>query len=206
MLAEDNLFSTIINTLLAQSGWEWLAAGLGILYVILAAKESLWCWPAALTSTVIYTALFWQGQLPMQAILNAYYMGMAVYGFMLWQKHSNAEDNLRITSRPLKFHLIYISSGIVLTSLIGLYLSSISESRLPYLDAAVTVFSVMNTMLMARKIIENWIYWIVIDSMAIALYFQTGFYVTILMFMVYLVLALYGYKSWYALKTQKNIA
>ncbi len=204
MLAEENLISTVFNALLAQSGWEWLAASLGILYVVLAAKESIWCWPAALASTAIYTTLFWEGQLPMQAVLNAYYMGMAVYGFILWQKHAVAEDNLHISSHPLNFHILFISFGIVLTILIGLYLSSMAESRLPYLDAAVTVFSLMNTVLMVRKILESWIYWIVINSAAIALYFQTGYYVTILMFMVYFVLAIYGYLSWKKLQNQSN--
>ncbi len=204
MLAEENLISTVFNALLAQSGWEWLAASLGILYVVLAAKESIWCWPAALVSTVIYTVLFWEGQLPMQAILNAYYMGMAVYGFILWQKQATTEKNLRISSRPLKFHALFISTAIVLTGTIGLYLSSMPENRLPYLDAAVTVFSVMNTVLMARKVLESWIYWIVINAAAITLYFQTGYYVTIVMFMVYLVLAIYGYKSWRALQIQAH--
>lgn len=202
MPVEESLISAVINALLGQSSWEWLAASLGILYVVLASKESIWCWPAALISTIIYTVLFWEGQLPMQAILNAYYMIMAVYGFMLWRKHAEPDLELKITDRPIQFHLLFIGAGIVLTGLIGTYLSSIPEARMPYLDAAVTVFSVMNTVLMARKVIENWIYWIVIDTAAIALYLQTGYYVTIVMFIVYLVLAVYGYLSWKKLKQQ----
>ncbi|WP_019555842.1 nicotinamide riboside transporter PnuC [Thiomicrorhabdus arctica] len=206
MFAEENPISIVLNALLAQSGWEWLAASLGILYVILAAKESIWCWPAALVSTLIYTVLFWKGQLPMQAILNVYYMGMAVYGFILWQQQTTPKDNLRISNRPLKFHALFIGIGIMLTSLIGLYLSSIPGNRLPFLDAAVTVFSVMNTALMVRKVLENWLYWMVINVAAITLYFQTGYYVTILMFLVYLALAIYGYKNWRALQIQAQTA
>jgi len=196
MSAETTLLNDIAQAFLAQSGWEWLGATLGIIYVVLAAKESIWCWPAAFFSTLIYTVLFWEGQLPMQALLNFYYLGMAVYGFTVWKKHARQEDNIRIHSKPIKFHLIYIATGLVLTALIGTYLASFPENRLPYLDALVTVFSIMTTVLMARKVLENWLYWIVIDSFAIALYWQTGFYVTIIMFMVYLVLAVYGYKNW----------
>lgn len=204
MLAEEGLISTVINALLAQSGWEWIAASLGIIYVLLASKESIWCWPAALISTIIYTVLFWEGQLPMQAVLNAYYMAMAVYGFVLWRKHAKVEENLHISNRSLKFHLAFISAGTILTVMIGLYLSSFPETKLPYLDAAVTVFSVMNTVLMARKVIENWIYWIVIDAAAIALYLQTGYYVTIVMFLVYLILAVYGYQNWKKLQLEAS--
>jgi len=192
MPVESNLVSDIFNALLAQSGWEWLAVCLGIIYVVLAAKESIWCWPAAFFSTLIYTVLFWEGQLPMQALLNFYYMGMAIYGFMLWRKHSESI----ISNRPIKFHAIYISTGLVISVGIGYYLSGIESSRFPYLDSLVMVFSVMTTVLMARKVIENWLYWIVIDAFAIALYWQSEFYVTIVMFTVYLVLAAYGYVNW----------
>lgn len=195
MLVNNELLTDVFNALLAQSGWEWLAASLGILYVIFAAKESIWCWPMAFMSTIIYTVLFWEGQLPMQALLNFYYMGMAVYGFMLWRKHDDSGETLKISTRPLKFHLLFIGSGLILSYLIAQYLISLG-TRLPYLDAGVMVFSIMTTVLMAKKIMENWLYWIVIDSAAIALYWQTGFYVTIIMFIVYLVLAVYGYKSW----------
>lgn len=201
MPVDNSLITAIIEAALAQSGWEWLAASLGILYVILAAKESIWCWPAALASTVIYTVLFWEGQLPMQALLNFYYMAMAVYGFILWRKNGQEENTVAISRRPLKFHVIYILSGLVASGLIGYYLASFPETRLPYLDALVMVFSVMTTVLMARKVIENWLYWIVIDSFAIALYWQTGFYVTIIMFGVYLVLAVYGYVNWKKLQS-----
>lgn len=196
MPVDNSLITAIIEAALAQSGWEWLAASLGILYVILAAKESIWCWPAALASTVIYTVLFWEGQLPMQALLNFYYMAMAVYGFILWRKNGLEDNTVEISRRPLKFHIIYILSGLVASGLIGYYSASFADTRLPYLDAIVMVFSVMTTVLMARKVIENWIYWIVIDSFAIALYWQTGFYVTIIMFGVYLILAVYGYLNW----------
>ncbi len=201
MLVETNLFNDIVAAFSAQSGWEWLAAGLGIAYVILAARESIWCWPAAFISTLIYTVLFWEGQLPMQALLNFYYLAMAVYGFWVWRKHSQKEDDLQIHSHSLKFHVLFIVSGLILTALIGGYLASNPDNRLPYLDALVTVFSIMTTVLMARKVLENWLYWIVIDSFAIALYWQTGFYVTIIMFLVYLVLAAYGYKNWKKLQT-----
>ena len=196
-----NLFNTIITNLLARSGWEWLAASLGITYVLLASKASIWCWPAAFISTLIYTLLFWEGRLPMQVILNIYYMGMAIYGFMLWRKHSQPNHSLAITQRPITFHLKFIATGLLLTVLIGTYLSSLPNTRVPYLDAIITVFSVMNIVLMAKKIIESWLYWMVINTLAITLFFQTGYYVTLIMYSVYLILAFYGYYHWKNLKT-----
>lgn len=200
MLVNDSFFEQIIVALLNQSGWEWLAAGLGILYVVLAAKESVWCWPAAFVSTLIYTVLFWQGQLPMQALLNGYYLAMAVYGFYLWRQPTQPHKTLVIHTKPWAFHVLFVLTGLLISGLIGIQLAENPANRLPFLDAFVTVFSVMNTYMMARKIQENWLYWIIIDGFAIALYWQTGYYVTIIMFTVYLILAVYGFLNWQKLK------
>lgn len=190
--------SEIIEAFLALSGWEVAAAILGIAYVILAAKESIWCWPAAFVSTFIYTVLFWEGKLAMSAILNFYYMGMAIYGFLLWNKGGDNEENkLAIRSWKLSRHIVIIAVATILSLSIGYFLPQLfPENKLPYLDASVMVFSVINTWLMAQKILQNWIYWIFIDATAIYLYWHSGFYVTIIMFSLYLVLAVYGYKEW----------
>jgi nicotinamide mononucleotide transporter len=179
-----------------QSLWEALAVALGIAYVILAARESIWCWPAAFISTAIYTALFWQGQLPMQSLLNLFYLGMAVYGFMLWRRHDRPQDDLKIHFWAWRNHLAFIAIGTVLTLSMGLLLSELQASQKPYLDAFVTVFSVLNTYLMARKVLENWGYWLVIDSAAVVLYLQTGYLMTAAMFALYLGLAVYGLINW----------
>jgi len=192
----SDLLNITINALSAMSGWEVFAASLGIAYIILAARESQWCWPFAFVSTVIYTVLFWEGQLPMQALLNFYYMGMAVYGYLLWKKHGNIEDNLIITSWSWLLQIQFVIIGAFLTYIVGIYLTHHQLSQSPYLDAGVTVFSVMNTWLMAQKILQNWLYWIVINSAAIVLYIQNGFYATVVMFSIYFILAMVGYISW----------
>lgn len=187
--------NAIIDAFLALSHWEILATILGIIYIILAAKESFWCWPAAFLSTLIYTLLFWEGQLPMQAILNCYYMGMAIYGYQLWRKNPQQSESFTVKKLSLNQHLIYIFGLGILSIFIG-YFTATTVSKYPYLDSAVMVFSVVNTYLMARKILDNWIYWLFINAAAIYLYWQTGFYVTIVMFIVYFVLAIYGFFEW----------
>lgn len=201
---DANLITTITEALLAMSGWEVVASLLGIGYIIFAARESQWCWPLAFVSTLIYTILFWEGQLPMQALLNFYYMGMAIYGYLLWHKHGHAEDDLPISSWSWSKQLLFLAVGTTLTVVTASYLSSIGASQSPYLDAGVTVFSVLNTWLMAKKVLQNWLYWIVIDAAAIVLYVQHGYYATIVMFSIYLVLACIGMISWQKLYQQQN--
>ena len=193
---DSDLFNTVISALSAMSGWEAFASLLGIIYIVLASRELQWCWPFAFVSTVIYTVLFWEGQLPMQALLNFYYMGMAVYGYMLWKKHGNVEDNLPISSWSFLNQLKIIGLGSILTYITGIYLTQYQLSQSPYLDAGVTVFSVLNTWLMAKKVLQNWLYWIVINSAAIVLYVQNGYYATVVMFSLYFILAIVGFLSW----------
>lgn len=195
-------FNAVLSGLMQMHGWEVVAAFLGIGYILFAGRESQWCWPMAFVSTCIYSVLFWEQQLPMQSALNVYYIGMAVYGFVIWRRHEKQTQTLRIHSWPWHYHLIYVLIGVLLSLLGGMYLSAY-ETQYPYLDAAVMVFSVMNTVLMARKVLENWLYWQVINSAAIVLYFMTGFYATIVMFSIYLVLAILGYLNWRRLLKQQ---
>ncbi len=192
----SNWLTFIVDAFAVMSGWEIFAAFLGIGYIIFAARESQWCWPLAFISTLIYTVLFWEGQLPMQALLNFYYMGMAIYGYLLWRKHGISEDNLAITSWSWTKQSAFLFSATVLSLVTAYYLQTTQSSQNPYLDASVTIFSLMNTWLMARKILQNWLYWVVIDSAAIVLYAQSGYYATVILFAVYTVLAMVGFINW----------
>jgi nicotinamide mononucleotide transporter len=200
------MIDAMLNGLLTLSGWEVFAALLGVGYIVFAARESQWCWPMAFISTLIYTLLFWEGQLPMQALLNFYYMGMAIYGYGLWRRHGNDENNLAISSWAWPKHVLFLITGTGLSWAIATYLIAMDASQRPYLDAAITVFSVMNTWLMARKIIQNWLYWIVIDAAAIALYFDTGYYATMALFALYTILATVGFISWVRVYQQPTTA
>ena len=197
--------TTLIDLIAAMPAWEITAALLGVCYIILATKESKWCWPFAFANTLIYTVLFWEGQLPMQAILNAYYMGMAVYGYSLWRHHGNVDNDIAITSWSWSKQAWFLLIGTVLSLITAYYLQVNEISQRPYLDASVTIFSVMNTWLMARKVLQNWAYWLIIDSAAIVLYWQTGYYATVILFVVYTVLAVVGFVSWIKLYRQQHV-
>jgi nicotinamide mononucleotide transporter len=190
------MLQSLMLALQQMSGWEVTAALMGVAYILLAAKESQWCWLFALFSTLIYTVLFWEGQLPMQALLNFYYMGMAVYGFWLWRKHRAQTNTLAISRLRWGQHLAFVVVGVLMSSLVSLYLQKTEHSLSPKLDAYTTVFAVMNTWLMAKKVLENWLYWVVIDAAATVLYFQTGYYATMLLFVLNTVLAVAGYVAW----------
>jgi len=185
----------IIEAFAIMSRWELLAVAFGVAYVLLAAKESLWTWLFAFFGTLIYTILFWEGALFSSSLLNFYYMIMAIYGFVLW-RGSKDEEELEVSSYKLNNHIEIITTGVFISLIVGYLSDTYTESHFAYLDSFVLIFSVIATWLLANKILENWLYWIVIDSVAIFLYLQSKYYATVVLFVLYIVLSFWGYYSW----------
>jgi nicotinamide mononucleotide transporter len=182
--------------LIATSALEWVAVVLAIIYLVLAVKENLWCWPAAFVSTSIYIFLFFDVNLYMESLLNLYYLLMAVYGWQQWQQKSNGKQQKAILIWPVKKHLILISL-IGLVVIISAYLlNHYTDQDFALIDSFTTWFAVLATYMVTQKILENWLYWIVIDSVSIYLYVSKGFALTAVLFFSYIILAIIGWKTW----------
>ena len=192
----DMTLQGIFTAFALMPAWEILAVVLGVSYVILAAKESLWAWLFAFLSTLIYTILFWEGALVSSSLLNFYYMGMAVYGFVLWRSGGEKGEELEVTQWSVSKNITLVLSGLVIAVVLGYLSETYTDAKFAYLDTFVMVFSVLATWMLANKVLENWLYWIVVDSAAIVLYWQSGYLVTIVLFVLYVILAFYGYASW----------
>ncbi|MEE4659658.1 MAG: nicotinamide riboside transporter PnuC [Halieaceae bacterium] len=178
---------------------EAVAVGLGILYLLLAMQERLSCWYAAFASTLIFLFLFWDVALLMESALQVYYLAMAVYGWWQWRGGSDTLERARelpISRRPLRWHLLAIGTVLLATALSGSLLADYTGAALPYLDSFTTWGAVLTTWMVARKILENWLYWIAVDGASIALYLDRELYLTAGLFAVYLVIVVCGFLAW----------
>jgi nicotinamide mononucleotide transporter len=186
-----------VNDWLTGSGiWESAAVIAALAYVWLAAKENIWCWFFALVSTAIYTLLFWNVSLLMESALNIYYLLMAIYGWWQWQGITKNHHPQEIHRWPVKRHLLAIT-GIVFVALAsGWLLERYTGAALPYLDSFTTWAAVFTTWMVARKVLENWLYWIVIDAVSIYLYLDRELYQTAVLYLLYVGFALFGWYSW----------
>jgi nicotinamide mononucleotide transporter len=187
---------TVLNGARAMSPWEMAAVLLAIGYLLLAVRENIWCWYCAFASTAIYTVLFWDVSLLMESALNVYYMGMAVFGWYQWTRGNASGEGVSIQSLSRNQHLIIIVAIGNLSLISGYLLSQYSEAAWPYVDSFTTWASVITTYLVAKKYLENWLYWIVIDTVSIPLYLDRGLPLTALLFAGYVVIAISGYFSW----------
>lgn len=188
-----------MNELLAQaratSAAEALAAALGLIYLLLAVRRNLLCWLCAFVSTAIYLLLFAKAALYMQSALQVFYLAMAVYGFVDWRKGRTVEAGVLIRTWSPTQHALAVT-GVVVASLVNGWLLAHTDAAAPYLDSFVTWGSVITTWMVARRVLENWLYWIVVDALAAYLYFTQGLLATTVLFVIYLGIVVRGYCVW----------
>ena len=196
----DNWLQTVLAAAQGMSLLEVTAVVFALAYLLLAVRENVLCWLFAFLSTAIYTVLFWDVSLLMESALNVYYMGMAVYGWYQWTRGGSNGDAgthaLEIRSMSGQQHALVICGIAILTFVSGYFLSEHSSAAWPYIDSFTTWASVITTYLVARKYLQNWLYWIVIDAVSVPLYIDRGLNLTALLFVAYVVIAVIGYFKW----------
>jgi nicotinamide mononucleotide transporter len=186
----------LLTQLRATSLSEAIGAALGLAYLLLAVRRNLLCWLCAFISTAIYLVLFARASLYMQSLLQVFYLVMAIVGFIDWQRGRTQEAGVLIRTWTIQQHL-FAAVGVVLATLLnGWVLATQTDSVAPYLDSFVTWGSVVTTWMVARRVLENWLYWIVVDALAAYLYFTQGLLVTTALFVVYLGIVVRGYWVW----------
>jgi nicotinamide mononucleotide transporter len=188
-----------------DQGFEVLAVMLAIAYLLLAAKENILCWYCAFLSSLIFVFIFWDVSLLMESMLNIFYVVMAVIGWLEWKYGGSNNRQLRISSLKLWQHVLILLSMLVLAGVNGWFMQNYTSAAWPFVDSFTTWASVITTFMVVFKVLENWLYWLLIDSISIVLYMDRGLYLTALLFAAYLVIVVFGYLSWrrHYLKEQK---
>ena len=195
-----------ILQILTQLNFNWsiiesVAVFFSVLYVILVLKESILCWWAAAISVILYIYICYTAQLYPETGLQVFYLLMAFYGYYQWNKN---DSTLQIEQWTTAKHLLILLIGAILTFLMGFYFSIHTNAAMPLVDSFTTVFSVFATYMVTKKVLGNWLYWIVIDAVSVYLYFSRDLHLTSLLFIVYTVIAIFGYFSW--LKRNNELA
>ena len=172
---------------------EILAVLFSILYVVLAAKENIWCWGAAAISVILYIFICFSVKLYPETGLQIFYLFMAFYGYYNWNKKA---QSLQIIEWNISKHFSVLILGAILTFLMGFFFATYTNAKMPIVDSFTTVFSVFATYMIAKKILGNWLYWIVIDIVSVYLYSSRDLHLTALLFITYTIIAIFGYFNW----------
>ena len=175
---------------------ETVAVAAAIAYLLLAIRENIWCWAFAALSTCIYVFLFSAAQLYMESALNVFYFAMAIYGWSVWYRGRTADHELAVTRWPLSVHTVASATVVVASLVSGYLLDTRTDAAFPYIDSLTTWSAIWATFLVARKVLENWWYWLVIDLASIFIYWSRDLPLTALLFGVYVIMIPFGLISW----------
>jgi nicotinamide mononucleotide transporter len=190
------VLSQVTEQLLAQSALEIVAVLAAIAYLAFAIRQQIVCWIFAAISTAIYIWLFIEAKLYMESVLNLYYLVMAGYGWHVWRSGRDDGHDRPVVIWPRNTHLTAIAALLLLSALSGYILSTYSDAAFPYIDSLTTWFAIWGTFLVARKVLENWWYWLLIDIASIFIYWTRDLQLTALLFVVYVAMIPFGLISW----------
>ncbi len=174
---------------------ELIGSCLGIIYVLLASRQNIWCWLIGILSCGLYIMVFFIEKLYGDMSLQVFYLIMGIYGWILWHSKRNNSEEIKIHYIKL-FQFIYLLVFIFISTVGFGYILSLTEDPIPYWDGFTNALGLAGTWMTARKYIENWLLWIFANIVCAAIYYYKGLYPTVVFYLIMSLLALRGYYLW----------
>ncbi len=180
---------------------EIIGTIVGIIYLWLEYRASIWLWLASLIMPAIYIFVYYQAGLYADFGINIYYLLASVYGIYKWMakptKGTQGElTHIPITKTPKSYYLPLTIISILLTLILGGTLEFATDSTVPWIDGFTTALSIVGMWMLARKYIEQWWVWGIVDIVSAFLYIYKGLYFTAGLYALYAVIVVFGYRKW----------
>ena len=177
--------------------WEFLGFVLGVLCVLFLIRQNILTWPMGIAYVLISLVIFWQTKLYADFVLHLFYLGMNIYGWYYWiYGRKSRQQEVPVTSIPISTWLLVFGVSVIGIVVWGYLLNTYTDASLAYWDSTTSVLSFAAMWLTARKKIENWILWLVVDVLATGIYYYKGLYFYCLLYLVYIGMAVAGYLAW----------
>ncbi len=177
---------------------ELLGAILGLAYIYFSIRQNILTWPIGLFTSVLYIIVFYQSGFYADMGLQVYYVVISIYGWLYWLKGLKPVDRDKIpvkrTSKKLWLKIGIIT--IIVYAVILFVLLNFTDSSVPFMDSLTTALSITATWMLARKYIEHWLIWIFVDLFSSGLYMYKSLWPTVILFLVYSLMAILGYREW----------
>ncbi|MDM7859111.1 nicotinamide riboside transporter PnuC [Alteromonas sp. ASW11-36] len=196
-----------ISGFLGASTLEIIASFSGFLCLYMLIKRNIWCWFFGFIQVTLYTYIFFHAKLYSDAGLHVVYMFLQIYGWWNWRHHQSTQEQLIVESGPAILIVRWALIAIVAAGVLGAMMDTYTDASFAYPDAFTTSTSLVAQWLLTRRYIFNWLFWIVVDIVAIYIYLQKGLYPTAMLYCTFLIMCIFGYKSWLLqYKTQTTAA
>lgn len=186
---------------------HWLditTTALGLAYILLEYKASVWMWVVGFMMQSLGIVLYYQKGLYADCGMEFYYLAMTVYGFVAWTRHKQKVNNLPIRHMPRRIAFLWLSFAAFIWSILYYLLSHYTNSTVPIADAFTTALSLVGIWALARKYLEQWFVWIVVDVVTCILYFYKDIPFKASLYALYVIIAVFGYLKWKRMMTEKQ--
>jgi nicotinamide mononucleotide transporter len=196
MLLLETSFGQLIIDQFTHTTWiEWLGVLTAFICIYLAAKENILSWPISIISVIAYAWVFFDAKMYGDMALQFYFLFTAVYGWYFWLRKKEINDR-PVESLETRQWAIVIASILILSVLLGLFLDYFTDTDVPYADGFCTAMSFVAQILLTRKILQNWLIWIVVDLCYIPLYIYKSLNLSAVLYAVLVAIAVKGYLDW----------
>lgn len=179
----------------SENIFQFLGVLFSIIYVVFSIKQSILCWPALIIGSIFNMLAYYQINLNLQLIMQFFFIGTGIIGWLNWSKTSK-KNMLKVNRITLNKHLVWIFTGLLTTIFLTVTLKNYNLSEFPFFDSLMFCFNIIPMFMIGKKILESWIYFIVIDIISGFFYLQTGEYFFCLLFFCYIGFAFKGYLNW----------
>lgn len=178
---------------------EVLGVVTSLIYLYFSVRQIIWLWPFGILSSALFIWIFFSSRFYADMGLQVYYVGISIYGWIYWLGGSNRDsprEKLAVTRISRKQIWMLALIGMALFFGIVTILKFFTDSDVPWGDGFTTAASIVATWMLARKILEHWLVWILVDFVAAALYFYKGLHPSFVLYVIYAVIAVLGYIQW----------
>ena len=179
-----------------MSTLEWIAALAGAVSVYLSARENIWSWPTGIVNVGLYIIVFRGAGLYSDMGLQVVYLVLSIYGWYEWLYGGRDRTQLTVSRATTREWALTVPLAVAFWLALARYTATLPGVALPYMDACLTTISLVAQWMMTRKILENWILWIIADIVYVPMYVYKSLYVTAALYTVFLVLAIMGLVEW----------
>ncbi len=177
---------------------ELLGAILGIAYIFFSIRQNILTWPVGLLTSILYVWVFLVSKLYADMALQMYYVVISIYGWYEWLcgNKTDKTGNLKVSRLSFSLGIILSVVSMAIFGLIWFVLRNYTDSPVPMADALATSLSIVATWMLARKILEHWLVWIFVDTFSIGLFWYKDLLPTVILFVVYTIMAVVGFIEW----------
>jgi nicotinamide mononucleotide transporter len=176
--------------------FEWIAAAIAFSGVYLSTRGFIASWPLGIAGSMLYTWVFFKSSLPAEAVLQFLYVIMGIYGWRQWLVMGSRPNDRKISRINRAIFMRSLGAWFILSIVAGRLIELSGLGNLPYIDSALAAGGLVSTVLLAKKYLENWIFWIFIDLATAALFYSREMFASALLYLAFTAIAIKGYFEW----------